>query len=302
MRTKSTTLASGIGVFVAVLVGGLHAPVSAQAPADAGRAMPVAEQNALVQKHCAVCHTDKARSGGLSLQHFDGAQAAPSLAAMMLSKITQGVPMATVRRAAADPDAAATVERKSRNGAMNAAGIPKPPKETIDALIATLALQAAGTEEWSVERTAHPATGQPAVTASIVRELVSPTEPANASLYRLIVSCTAATRDGGMQLAWSPVPMEGLLSTTIDGQTRVTHKVEGKERMPNGTLGISGPAAIMLSDSRGGPSAAAMPLPARTLAISDLFPNQSVEFPFATLPSSTRQELAPCFAARPVAE
>jgi hypothetical protein len=36
-------------------------------------AMPVAQQNALVQKYCAVCHTDVHRNGGLSLQHFDAA-------------------------------------------------------------------------------------------------------------------------------------------------------------------------------------------------------------------------------------
>ena len=34
-------------------------------------AMPVAQQNALVQKYCAVCHTDAAKDGALSLPHFD---------------------------------------------------------------------------------------------------------------------------------------------------------------------------------------------------------------------------------------
>src|SRR5437016_2988563 len=42
-------------------------------------AMPVAQQNALVQKYCAGCHDDAHRNGGLSLQHFDASQVEPSL-------------------------------------------------------------------------------------------------------------------------------------------------------------------------------------------------------------------------------
>src|SRR4051794_10125534 len=88
--------------------------------------MPIAQQNALVHKYCAVCHTDAARSGGLTLEHFDAAQAAPSLAAMMVSKLTSGVPLAVVRTAASDPGAAAIVAHKMKTGAMGAAGIPRP--------------------------------------------------------------------------------------------------------------------------------------------------------------------------------
>ena len=65
--------------------------------APAAELMPAAQQNALVQKYCAVCHTDAARNGGLSLEHFDAAQASPSLTAMLLSKLTGGVSLATVR-------------------------------------------------------------------------------------------------------------------------------------------------------------------------------------------------------------
>ena len=36
--------------------------------------MPVEQQNALVQKHCAVCHNDRAKNGGLTLQHFSAAE------------------------------------------------------------------------------------------------------------------------------------------------------------------------------------------------------------------------------------
>ncbi len=49
--------------------------------------MPVTQQNALVQKYCAVCHTDASMNGGLSFEHFDAAHADPGDAAMMVSKL-----------------------------------------------------------------------------------------------------------------------------------------------------------------------------------------------------------------------
>src|ERR1700704_5992169 len=103
------------------------------ATAAAADDLSPAQQNALVQKYCAVCHTDAARNGGLSLEHFDAAQAAPSLAAMMVSKLTGGVSLETAKASASDPSAAALVARKMKGGAMGAAGIPIPDKATIDA-------------------------------------------------------------------------------------------------------------------------------------------------------------------------
>ena len=58
--------------------------------APAWAAMPAAEQNALVKKYCAVCHTDTAKNGGLSLEHYDAAKRDPGLAAMVLSKLNNG--------------------------------------------------------------------------------------------------------------------------------------------------------------------------------------------------------------------
>lgn len=55
--------------------------------AGAVELMPTTQQNALVQKYCAVCHTDAAMNGGLSLEHFDAANASPSLTAMLVSKL-----------------------------------------------------------------------------------------------------------------------------------------------------------------------------------------------------------------------
>ena len=70
--------------------------------------MPAAQQNGLIQKYCAVCHTDAAKNGGLSLQHYDAAAGDPALAAMLLSKL--------------------------QNGAMGAAGAGVPDKPTQAAL------------------------------------------------------------------------------------------------------------------------------------------------------------------------
>ena len=91
--------------------------------ATAQEAMPVAQQNALVQKHCAVCHTDAAKNGGLSLQHFDAANVAPSLAAMMISRLVSGLPLQRVRAASSDAAADAALGQKLLGGAIMAAGI-----------------------------------------------------------------------------------------------------------------------------------------------------------------------------------
>src|ERR1700720_4319980 len=84
-------------------------------------AMPVAEQNALVRKYCAVCHTDAAMNGGLSLEHYDAVKRDPTLAAMILSKLN--------------------------NGAMGAAGNGVPNKAAQQAWIAATTEQAAGAVE-----------------------------------------------------------------------------------------------------------------------------------------------------------
>src|SRR5690242_16431568 len=89
-------------------------------------AMPPAEQNALVKKYCAVCHTDAAMNGGLSLQHYDAAKRDPTLAAMILSKLN--------------------------NGAMGAAGNGVPDRAAQVAWLESTKEQAAGATEWFVSR------------------------------------------------------------------------------------------------------------------------------------------------------
>jgi hypothetical protein len=247
-----------------------------------GVAMPVARQNELVHQYCAVCHTDAARNGGLTLEHFDAAHMAPSLAAMLVSKLTAGVELKIVNAVETDASAAARVDRGMKGGAMGAAGISIPDKATVDALIGALASQARGATEWSVNRTGD------VVTASILRE--APVESVGqAAAYRLLVACNSVTGQGQMQLAWSPSPKSGTLVAAVDGKATFTYQVEGKESMGNGSKVMAGPAAMDLYPG------AKIPLPTRVLTVSDLAPNQRVVFPFGELDLKARQDLAGCF-------
>jgi len=104
-----------------VVIAGLFAT-----SAPAAETMPPAQQNTLVQTYCAVCHTDAAKNGGLSLEHYDAAQANPALAAMLLSKL--------------------------RNSAMGAAGLGVPDSATRNAWVAATAAQAERAKDWAVVR------------------------------------------------------------------------------------------------------------------------------------------------------
>ena len=230
----------------------------------AADAMPVPQQNALVQQYCAVCHTDAQRNGGLSLQHFDAAHPDAAVAAMVLGKL--------------------------KTGAIGAAGV-KPPDDAItQAWISATSTQAAGANRWTVNRTDE------ILTASIVRELPSAQNPDVPDSYRLTVTCRPGTREARIELAWSPgTPKTGqIFSALVDGEALATYKVEGIETMGNGTGGSSGPGSILLYPAPKN-SAATVALPAQTLTIRDAFPNETVVFPFSELSPKERQALATCF-------
>ena len=246
--------------------------------AFAADAMRVEQQNELVQKYCAVCHTDAVPRGGLSLEHYDATTAAPSLNAMMLSKLTNGVALKTVQAVPTDAEAAALVNRKMKRGAMGAAGLPMPEQPVIAAFARAFATHGA-TDKW------HTSRQQRVTPASIAAEAPSTEHPGEAAIYRLIVSCDAATGEGSMQLAWSPVPRTGTLAAVADGAAPQDIVVpEGTETIGAGYAAIAGTAAVKF----------AMPPPAKTLAFSNLFPDQSVVFRFGALASETRQALNAC--------
>jgi len=288
LATASLTLGL-VGAWVAAWPA---APVTAAA----SPAIAVEKQNDFVKTHCTTCHTDRSKNGGLSLEGFDAAVAVPSLAAMMLSKITSGTALATVDAAGRDAAAAATLAAGLKQGAINAAGVGVPDKGTVDELVAAFASQSAGAPKWSVERTKNRAATAEVVVASIVRELPSAAgtgRPADieAAMYRLVLTCNAATRDGEMQLAWSPIPKRGTLAIAVDGKPAANFTVQGTERMGNGTSATTGPAAFVFAQTKNEP----ITLPSRTLTVSELFPGETVTFPFDELTPAARQSLSACF-------
>ncbi len=223
--------------------------------------MPAQQQNALVQKYCAVCHTDAHRDGGLSLEHFDAASPDPGVAAMMLSKI--------------------------KTGAIGAAGVPAPDRATVEAWISALSAGAAGAGRWTVNRSV----GVPLLSASLVRELPSTANGGVPDSYRLTLTCNSDTGEGEIRLAWAPgVPPTGqVISALVDAKEQFSFTIEGAETMGNGSKGTSGPGSIVLSTRE-----ASMRLPAESLAISNVFANETVVFPFDELNPAARQALTRC--------
>ncbi|MGO9259878.1 MAG: hypothetical protein ACLQU1_26735 [Bryobacteraceae bacterium] len=228
----------------------------------ASGSMPVAQQNALVQKYCAVCHTDAKPTGGLSLEKFDAAHPDPSVAAMMVSKL------------------------KAR--AMGAAGIPLPDRMTQDALLSALSAGAVGAGGWTVNRTQSPTTQAPILMVSVLQEVPSARNAGEPDMYRLTLTCHVDTHEAEMQLAWAPgdVPQTGgAMSAAVDGKVPSTYTVDQGE----------GAAILYATKQNFGVPKFAMPLPAQTLTISNLFPGETVVFPFGGLTQTVRQALSTCF-------
>ena len=233
----------------------------------ASGAMPAAQQNALVQKYCAVCHTDAHPNGGLTLEHFDAGNADPGVAAMIVSKL--------------------------KGNALGASGTPLPDRATQDALLAALSEEATGATQWAVRRTGD------LLTASVVREVPVTTNGGAPDLYRLTLTCRSDTHEAEMQLAWSPgVPNDRQpMSASVDGGAPITYQVEGHETMGNGQAGTSGPGAAVLYATKHSPGAPtlATPVPQQSLTVTNLFPGETVVFPFGGLNPSVQQSLSACF-------
>ncbi|HJT86317.1 MAG TPA: hypothetical protein VJ732_00640 [Bryobacteraceae bacterium] len=245
---------------IALSIAGIATAAAQSNPGAAAKIgmLPAAQQNALVEKYCAVCHRDAHPNGRLSFEHFDAANADPGVAAIMAAKL--------------------------RTGALGASGQRLPDKATQDALLAALTAESAGAENWVLKRS-----GDQVLTASIVRQLPSTNKDAHGEpdLYRLQITCNAANGVGAMDLEWSPgEPKQGgLMLAAVDGKPAFQWKVEGKETMGNGQAGTSGPGAAALR----------VALPAGDLTVTGLFPDETVTFPFSNLDKKARRELSVCF-------
>ena len=235
-------------IWIAVAVAAMYTPVWAT--------MPAAEQNALVMKYCAVCHTDAIMNRGLSLQRYDAARRDPGLAAMILSKLN--------------------------SGAMGAAGNGVPDKVAQQAWLDSTREQAPGAREWFVSRE------DGRVSAGIVRE-VPPRKSGSTDfpVYRLTMVCSPSIGVGEMQLTWSPQPQTGrTMTASVDGNAPLEYKIEGQESMGNGGTVQTGHASVLLSK---------LALANQTLTIRELFPGETVEFPFSELDPKARAEFRKCF-------
>jgi len=247
--------------------------------------MPYAQQNAVVKKQCASCHTDALMYGGLSLEHYDATHSDPSLSAMLVSKITNGYSPSEVNAATSQ-----ALEGKMlaliKKGAITAGG-PLPDEKIQMALVRALSIEAAGAEEWHSNWTEDPQTHSRIFTATILRQLPSTKFPeGRIDMYRLIVACRIPSREGEIKLAWANgVPEEGReIIVEADGKTPFAHKIEGGKKQGNGA---NGPGATVLSPNT--------PLPTHSLTIRNVFPDETVVFPFENLSETVRRDLTTCF-------
>jgi hypothetical protein len=123
MRTR-LLFVTGAAAWMALLVGvgaqnAATAPKSqgsslkAQAPATSHQP-PTPDQNAVIKRYCVGCHNDRMKTGGLTLEHFDVAQAPQNA------------------------EVAEAMIRKLRAGLMPPPGGPRPAPEAHAALISTL--------------------------------------------------------------------------------------------------------------------------------------------------------------------
>jgi hypothetical protein len=252
--------------------------------ARAAEIMPAAQQNSVVKKYCAGCHSDALMYGGLSVQHFDAAHPEPAVAAMLVGKLTGGHSPEEVTAA----DSSATILGFMKTGAMGAAGLGVPDEPTQLAFVKALTTEAAGAEQWESR-----VTDKPELTATILRKLPSTKFAGKIDMYRLILTCRAATHEGEIKLAWANgVPEEGReMIVAVDGQAPFLHKLEGGKKQGNG---VGGPGATILYPD----PETTMPFPTQSLTIKNVFPDETVVFPFETLSPTVRRGLSACFTAR----
>jgi hypothetical protein len=81
-RRYKTTVQAALAAASLAVVLSLY-PTARGEESKVTEIMPSAQQNSVVRKYCASCHSDALMYGGLSLEHFDAAHPEPSLAAML---------------------------------------------------------------------------------------------------------------------------------------------------------------------------------------------------------------------------
>jgi hypothetical protein len=205
----------------------------------------------------------------LVLESFDAERPDPGIARMMRVKIAD-------------------------DGALGAAGIPKPDAATIDALVSALGAAAdEGAEtmgRWRAYVAEEGRNGHSLITARIVQPAHRGVATRSVAAYELTLTCGGKSRKSDVSLA----------RENIDAVTGT---------FPSGATGVlTAPVSVIVDDAQNHSTASSlMPasaallqslpvLPMRTLTIQPAaFPEESVTFPFADLTSPVRQLLGWCF-------
>ncbi len=105
MRKAALAVCVGVALLTVVaFADGAKTPAVKKAPplaaSHSAPALSNDAQNTLVAGNCATCHDDEAKTGGLSLEHFDAAKIAqnPDVAEKMIQKLRAGMmPPPTVK-------------------------------------------------------------------------------------------------------------------------------------------------------------------------------------------------------------
>jgi len=77
----------------------------------------------------------------------------------------------------------------------------------------------------------------------------------------------------------------------VDGRGPIEYRIDGKESMGNGGTAQTGHASVSLSNGK----SRKLPLASKSLTIRDLFPGETVDFPFSDLEERVLAELRKCF-------
>lgn len=192
-------------------------------------------------------------------------------------------------KAADNPESVAKILTLIKVGAMTAGG-PLPDETTQLALARALSLEAEDAGRWHSRRESD-SSGQSTVLTLTRLQQVSSTKLGGGvtDMYRLILTCRVAVREGEIKLAWANgVPTEGQeVGVGVDGGTLFLHKVEGGKKQGNGA---NGPGATILY-----PGDTKIVLPLRSLTVSNVFPHETVAFSFEDLSQADREGLSACF-------
>jgi len=106
--------------------------------------LTVAQQDAMIKKHCVICHNDVLLVGGMSLEHVDPANPNPAIAGMMAGKIDGGA-MGAAGIEKPEPAVSAALSRALRAKSVGAEAATGGWAMRVDPLVATMKVKGSST-------------------------------------------------------------------------------------------------------------------------------------------------------------